>query len=190
MRAEIVHVTDHAILRWRERAAKHADEGVDEIINAVKQSKVLKKSEPLPYPLPRLPNSVYSMKDEILFVLESVTITEYRLVTVITRDIGFRNFPSNPRLRKQPSFRFCSEKTRIEQRRAVAAKKKENRRTEPKEIPNKVPPPYPTASDILTFKPVRRGCYHPPLVLNDEEKSLVRDTMMEAARDLGLVVNL
>ena len=93
MRAEIVHVTDHALLRWRQRAAVHAGEGVNEIVKAVKESKVLKKKDLLPYPMPRLPYSVYAVKDEILFVLESVTITEYRLVTVITDENGAKMTP-------------------------------------------------------------------------------------------------
>lgn len=85
MRASVVHVTDHALLRWRERAAVRADANVYDVIEAVKQSKVLRDHEPLPYPLPRLPNSVYSVKDDVLFVMEPITIEEYRLVTVVTK---------------------------------------------------------------------------------------------------------
>lgn len=193
MRAEIVHVTDHALLRWRERAAKHASEGADEIIQAVKLSRVLKKKELLPYPMPRLPNSVYSVKDEILFVLESVTITEYRLVTVITQDIGMRMTPKVKR--KKPNLRFCSDKVKIEQRRAADEKikkialadkpeEKENHRK--KLVTNNKKR---DAAVILAFKP-KPICYQPPIILTESEKSLVRNTMMEVAQNLGLVVNL
>lgn len=89
MRAETVHVTDHALLRWKERAAKHEDVNVYEIIRAVKESKVIKKTEPLPYPLPRLDGSVYSFHDGVLFVMEPITIDEYRLVTVICESVPY-----------------------------------------------------------------------------------------------------
>lgn len=84
MRAEIVHVTDHALLRWRERAATRGDANVYEIISAVKQSRVVKKNEPMPFLMPRQQDSVYSFHNGILFILKSVSIDEYHLVTVIT----------------------------------------------------------------------------------------------------------
>lgn len=83
MKAEIVHVTDHALWRWRERAAERGDAPVYEVIEAVRESKIVSKGEPLPYCLPRLDGSVYSVKDDIVFVMEPVTLGEYRLVTVI-----------------------------------------------------------------------------------------------------------
>lgn len=82
MRAETIHVTNHALTRWKERASKTGEVNEQEIIKAVKESKVVKRSEPLPYALPRMDGSVYSVAGNILFVLESVTIDEYRLVTV------------------------------------------------------------------------------------------------------------
>lgn len=96
MRADIVHVTDHALLRWRERAARYADATVHDIIRAVKESRQLKSKEPLPYPMPRLSGSVYSVLGEILFVMEPITITEFRLVTVITGAIGNNNYVRRP----------------------------------------------------------------------------------------------
>lgn len=117
MRADIVHVTDHAILRWRERAAKHAGEGVEEIIKTVKASRVLSKKEPLPYSLPRYPNSVYSAVDDILFILESVTITEYRLITVITAGMITRTV-------LPPSRNKHSSKTKVSLRRRSEEKKR------------------------------------------------------------------
>jgi hypothetical protein len=96
MRAETVHVTDHALLRWKERAAKTEDTNVYEIIKAVKNSKVIKKNEPLPYPLPRLDGSVYSYNDGVLFVMEPITIDEYRLVTVICESAPYCG-PAKPK---------------------------------------------------------------------------------------------
>ena len=85
MNAEIVHVTDHAWVRWRERAvASDAECSAAEIIQAVRESRQLKKDEPLPYRMPRISGSIYTVKDDIMFILESVTKTEFRLVTVIT----------------------------------------------------------------------------------------------------------
>jgi hypothetical protein len=82
MNAEIIHVTNHALARWRERA-ENKDCSPDEIVEIVKKSRQLKKNEFLPYPVARLPNSVYTVKDNLLFILEPVTLTEYRLVTVV-----------------------------------------------------------------------------------------------------------
>jgi hypothetical protein len=103
MRAETVHVTDHALLRWRERASQTGEAKVQDIVQAVKDSKVIKKSEPLPYPLPRVDGSVYSfnVKEQLLFILESVTIDEYRLVTVITGGPTYRGMARPPK--KKPT---------------------------------------------------------------------------------------
>lgn len=87
MRAEIIHVTDHALMRWKERASRTGEANTLEIIEAVKASKVIKKSDTLPYPTPRVDGLVYTFNDGVLFILETVTIDEYRLVTVMTGDI-------------------------------------------------------------------------------------------------------
>ena len=85
MRAETIHVTDHALLRWKERVSEDAN--INEIVQSVKDSRVIKKKEHLPYRIPRIDGSVYSLNNELLFVLESVTIDEYVLVTVITKSL-------------------------------------------------------------------------------------------------------
>jgi hypothetical protein len=105
MRAETVHVTDHALLRWKERASKTGFVHVDEIIQAVKESKVIKKNEPLPYPLPRLDGSVYSFNAGVMFVLEPVTIDEYRLVTVISDEPTYRGFAPPKKAKSSPRKR-------------------------------------------------------------------------------------
>lgn len=86
MRATVIHVTDHARERWHKRVSITGNENVYDIIEAVKESTILRKSIPLPYGLPRLPQTVYSMKQNVVFVMESVTIDEYRLVTVISEE--------------------------------------------------------------------------------------------------------
>lgn len=105
MRAETVHVTDHALLRWKERASKTGEVNVQEIVQAVKESRVIKKNEPLPYPLPRLDGSVYSFNAGVLFILESVTIDEYRLVTVIADEPTYRGIASPPKTTSNPRKR-------------------------------------------------------------------------------------
>lgn len=82
MRFEIVHVTDHALLRWIQRVSKNGN--VFEITNAIKKSKIIKKYELIPYPLPRKEGTVYSIYNGIVFVMEPITIKEYRLVTVVS----------------------------------------------------------------------------------------------------------
>jgi hypothetical protein len=49
-----------------------------------KKSKIIKKHEKLPCVMPRVHGSVYSIHENILFVLECVDIKTYRLVTVMT----------------------------------------------------------------------------------------------------------
>lgn len=60
---------------------------------------MVKKDEPLPYPLPRVDGSVYSFNktEGLLFILESVTIDEYRLVTVITGGPTYRGLAKPPK---------------------------------------------------------------------------------------------
>lgn len=87
MRAEIIHVTDHALLRWKQRVSKTEQADATEIIKSVKDSKLIEKKEPLPYSTPRRNGSVYSFNSGILFILESVTIDEYRLITLISEGI-------------------------------------------------------------------------------------------------------
>lgn len=118
MRAETVHVTDHAMLRWTERASKTGESNVQEIVQAVKDSRVIKKNEPLPYPLPRLDGSVYSYHEQgVLFILESVTIDEYRLVTVITGNPTYRGLARPPKkkiINKKKQKHVDTEKTEID----------------------------------------------------------------------------
>ena len=84
MRAESVSVTDHALLRWNERVSISGNSHVSEIEEAVKNSKIIKKSEPIPFVTNRKENTTYAFNGQVLFVLESISIDQYRLITVIT----------------------------------------------------------------------------------------------------------
>lgn len=91
MRAKLLYITDHAYLRWNQRIC--IGNAVD-IQHAVEQSKIVKKCELLPYSLPRLKGSVYSVYNKIMFVFDPVAIDEFRLVTVISSsDITRSGFP-------------------------------------------------------------------------------------------------
>ena len=101
MKFNILHITDHALIRWKERVKKKKKNGFtlfDEITESVKFSKIIKKKEYIPFGTPRKNGTVYSFNNEIniLFVMESITIDEYRLVTVISHaSIPRKNLNSN-----------------------------------------------------------------------------------------------
>lgn len=84
MRAEVIHVTDHALLRWSQRV--NENDTVWDIKSAIRQSKVIKKTDLLPYSMPRLAGSVYSYDGNVMFVMEPIAINEYRLVTVVSKN--------------------------------------------------------------------------------------------------------
>jgi hypothetical protein len=88
MSIEFVQITDHAYKRWNERirycSSEYRSEVIHEIIEAVKKSKIIKKHEKLPCVMPRVDGSVYSVNEDVLFVLESIDVKTYRLITVIT----------------------------------------------------------------------------------------------------------
>lgn len=97
MRACIIHVTDHAMIRWKERVSNDPYLRVHTIIDVVKKASVLKKNEPLPYKTPRQKNTIYAMHEDILFILESITIEEYNLITVITSNMNHLQMIKSPR---------------------------------------------------------------------------------------------
>lgn len=86
MRADIIHITDHAFQRWIERVSDTGFASLNEIVEAVKRSRVIKKHELLPYGMPRLDGSVYTANNGVLFILKSLSIYEYNLVTVIGKN--------------------------------------------------------------------------------------------------------
>lgn len=97
VRIKKIHVTDHAMKRWHLRASKSGHENVHDVINAVKHSNLIKKDQLLPYGMPRLSNTVYSIRDGVVFVMEAIDIEEYRLLTVMTENEKSRSkLPKNP----------------------------------------------------------------------------------------------
>lgn len=101
MKPRIIHVTDHAALRWRQRIARAELCNVHDIIESVRNSKVVRRSDVLPFVFVRHPNTVYTYNDNTLFIMEPVEIDEYRLVTVITQTTNY--IPRIPKSRKK----FC-----------------------------------------------------------------------------------
>lgn len=96
MNAQTIHVTCHARKRWQERVAEFGVEDVGDIVRAVRQSRVLRRDEPLPYPTPRMPGFVYTSLRDVMFVLKPVLVDEYRLVTVVASARG--HAPKMPKL--------------------------------------------------------------------------------------------
>lgn len=131
MRAEIVHVTDHALLRWSQRVSETGN--VFEIKKAIQNSRIIKKCEPLPYPLPRLDGSVYSIYEEVMFVMEPITIDEYRLVTVIS------DFISSPRLPRKITKEKKQEKKLLKKQLLKAQQKEKKEREEDERPPRNRP---------------------------------------------------
>lgn len=99
MKPRIIHVTDHAALRWRQRIARTECFNVYDIIDTVRKSKVVRKSDLLPFNCVRHPNTLYTCNEEVLFIFEPVTIDEFRLVTIITRSENY--VPRVPRSTKK-----------------------------------------------------------------------------------------
>lgn len=133
MRAEIVHVTDHALLRWSQRVSEKPN--VFDIKNAIQKSKVIKKCEPLPYPLPRLDGSVYSVHNGIMFVMEPITIDEYRLVTVVSEFIPIARPPRKPNKKEEKQKKVLEKKKQLRETQQKKKDREENerpQRTRPK----------------------------------------------------------
>lgn len=104
MRVKSINVTDHAMLRWSERG-KSVSTGkkVGDVIEAIKQSRVIGKDEPLPYSLPRIDGKVYSIFQGLLFILDPVGLDEYKVVTIISHDpdlMGSRLSKKKPKTAK------------------------------------------------------------------------------------------
>lgn len=85
MKANIIHVTDHAVARWKQRVSDDPYLNVYRIIDVVKKAKLISKKEIIPFTTPRQKNTIYAIYEDILFVMESIEIDEYNLVTIITQ---------------------------------------------------------------------------------------------------------
>lgn len=84
MKAEMIHVTDHAVLRWSQRVSNGAYFTIHDIIHELRMAQVISRDEILPFNTIRQPNTVYAFYQGILFVCEPIDINIYRLITVIT----------------------------------------------------------------------------------------------------------
>lgn len=84
MKANIIHVTDHAVARWKQRVSDDPYLNVYRIIDVVKKAKLISKKEIIPFTTPRQKNTIYAIYEDILFVMEPIEIDEYNLVTIIT----------------------------------------------------------------------------------------------------------
>lgn len=131
MRAEIVHVTDHALLRWTQRVSEKGN--VFDIRNAIQKSRVIKKCEPLPYPLPRLEGSVYSVHNGVMFVMEPITIDEYRLVTVVSEFIPIARPPRKPNKEEK-------QKKALEKKKQLRETQRKKKDREENERPQRIRP--------------------------------------------------
>lgn len=94
MRASIIHITNHAKLRWIQRIDhKLVDE--EAIIEAVRKSKIIKSADQFPFPSPRVQGTTYAVYGTILFILESKTIDEFVLITVVTESCSHFKYSKN-----------------------------------------------------------------------------------------------
>lgn len=64
---DLIHVTDHAILRWHERASAYGDEGERDVIAALRASRKIEDLGELP--CPALPNTHYYLHEASSAVL-------------------------------------------------------------------------------------------------------------------------
>ena len=80
---DTIYVCTHALDRWRERAAARLDEGEQEVIQKLRDSRKLAHDDYLP--VPRLPNTHYYHHKECdaYFVVEPINRTSCRIITVI-----------------------------------------------------------------------------------------------------------
>ena len=85
MKANIIHVTDHAVARWKQRVSDDPYLNVYRIIDVVKKAKLISKKEIIPFTTPRQKNTIYAIYEDILFVMDPIEIDEYNLVTIITQ---------------------------------------------------------------------------------------------------------
>ena len=88
MRANIIHITDHAIIRWKQRV--DCNNFTEQYIReSISKAKFLKKNDLLPYTTPRIKNTIYAIFGKILFVLQPIGIKEFNLITVITKSHNY-----------------------------------------------------------------------------------------------------
>jgi len=119
MRAQIIHVTDHAVLRWKQRVSNGEQFTVYDIIDCIRAAQVIKKSENLPFNTVRQPNTVYAQFQEALFICEPMGIDEYKLITVITYSETY-----TVKIKKLPKFKKVFDVDELEEQPKKKIKRK------------------------------------------------------------------
>ena len=71
---------NHAIQRWRSRAAEYADASEHDIVKALRRSKLVKDV----LPFPRKPNTCYYFDGKVYFIVEPIDAVSCRVVTMLT----------------------------------------------------------------------------------------------------------
>jgi hypothetical protein len=88
MRFKKLQITNHAILRWKERISSvyHTEEDIQQVLRV---ARLIKKKELLPFSTARVVNTIYAKYQEALFVLQPLSIDEYVLITIITKSENY-----------------------------------------------------------------------------------------------------
>jgi hypothetical protein len=88
MRFKKLQITNHAILRWKERISPvyHTEEDIQQVLRV---ARLIKKKELLPFSTARVVNTIYAKYQEALFVLQPLSIDEYVLITIITKSENY-----------------------------------------------------------------------------------------------------
>lgn len=81
-----VHVTTHALERWRERAATYGDASEKEIVEAVNKARLVTKEEPLPFVREENTHYYQIVEEDLWFICEPVERDIIRIVTIFIRD--------------------------------------------------------------------------------------------------------
>jgi len=122
VKASIIHVTEHAMMRWAERVSGPKRFCVYDIIDQIKQARIIKKNEALPFQTPRLKNTLYAYNNGVLFILEAMSIIEFNLITIITQQNPFGRVAKAPPKQK---VRFVPETKKKKKKRPARNKKVE-----------------------------------------------------------------
>lgn len=88
MRFGKLQITDHAIMRWKQRIDS-VNFTEEDIRRAVAESIIIKKNEPLPFATARVPNTIYSFYNSAMFIMQPLDINEYNLITVVTKSNNY-----------------------------------------------------------------------------------------------------
>ena len=110
------------MLRWAERVSGPRRFCVREIIEEIRQARIIKKDEALPFQTPRLKNTLYAYNNGVLFILESMTVVEYNLITIITQQNPFSHIA---KAQPKQKVRFVPETKKKKKKRPARNKKVE-----------------------------------------------------------------